>query len=115
MLKASVALHSHETSHVYVRCSHTQSMQADVHSAVPRTVSATRNLISAGRVNEASSREYAPQKPDRSHTRVSVALRTTISEGCSPTLSVLAEGATRIRFCSRVTKRSFTSSVIVHT
>ena len=54
--------------------------------------SATRNWISAGRADEVSSREYAPQKPDRSHTRASVPLRTTISEACSTTLCVLAEG-----------------------
>jgi hypothetical protein len=79
---------------VYVRCSRTQSMQLDVCSAVPRTASATRNLINVGRADEASSREYAPQKPDRTHIRASVALRTAISEACSPTLSVLAEGGT---------------------
>jgi hypothetical protein len=56
-----------------------------------QTAPATRNLIIAGRVDEASSREYAPQKPDRPHTRASVALRTVISEACSPTLSVLTE------------------------
>jgi hypothetical protein len=65
---------------VYVRCSHTQSRQSDVRSAVPRSAPATRNLISAGRADEASSREYAPEKHDRSHTHASVALRTTISE-----------------------------------
>jgi hypothetical protein len=50
---------------VYVRCSRTQSTQADVRSAVPRTAPMMRNLISAGRANEASSREYAPQRHDR--------------------------------------------------
>jgi hypothetical protein len=53
-------LHSYETSRVYVRCSHTQLIRADVRSAVPQTVPTTRNLISAGRADEASSREYAP-------------------------------------------------------
>jgi hypothetical protein len=57
---------------VYVRCSRTQSTQADACSAVPRTAPATRNLISVGRADEASSREYAPQKPDRPHTRASL-------------------------------------------
>jgi hypothetical protein len=85
---------------VYVRCSRTQSIQADVCSAVPRTVPATRNLISVGRADEASSREYAPQKPDRPHTRASVSLWTAISEAYSPTLSVLAEGGTRIALCN---------------
>jgi hypothetical protein len=61
-------------------------MQADVRSAIPRMAPATRNLINAGRADEASSREYAPQKPDRPHTRASVALRTVISEAYSPTL-----------------------------
>jgi hypothetical protein len=42
--------------------------------------------------DEASSREYAPQKHDRPYTRASVPLRTTISEACSTTLCVLAEG-----------------------
>jgi hypothetical protein len=65
---------------VYVRYSRTQSTQADVRSAVPRSAPATRNLISAGRADEASSHEYAPQKHDRSHTRANVALRTAISE-----------------------------------
>jgi hypothetical protein len=46
----------------------------------------TRNLINVGRADEASSREYAPQKPYRPHTRASVALRTAILEACSPTL-----------------------------
>jgi hypothetical protein len=71
-------------------------MQTDVRSAVPRTASAMRNMISAGRADEASSREYAPQKPDSPHTRASVALQTTISESCSPTYSVFAEGGTGI-------------------
>jgi hypothetical protein len=72
---------------VYVRCSRTQSTQADVRSVVPRTTPATRNLISAGRADEAGSREYAPQIFDRPMT---------ISEACSPTLFVLAEGGTRM-------------------
>jgi hypothetical protein len=85
---------------VYVRCSRTQSMQIDVCSAVPRTAVATRKLISVGRADEASSREYAPQKPDCPHTRASVALRTMISKACSPTLSVLVEGGTRMAMCN---------------
>jgi hypothetical protein len=75
-------------------------MQADVRCVVPRTSSATRNLVSVGRVDEASSREYAPQKPDRPHTRAGVALRTTISEACSPTLSVLEEGGMGMAVCN---------------
>jgi hypothetical protein len=69
-------------------------MQTDVRSAVPRTAPATRNLIIVVRADEATSRDYALQKPDRPHTRASVALRTTISEACSPTLSMLVEGGT---------------------
>jgi hypothetical protein len=53
-----------------------------------------KNQINVGRADGASSREYAPRKPDRPHTRASVALRTVISEACSPTLYVLAEGGT---------------------
>jgi hypothetical protein len=79
---------------VYVRYSRMQSMQADVSSAVSRTALATRNLISVGRADKASSHDYAPKKPDRPHTRASVALRTAISAACSPTLSVLVEGGT---------------------
>jgi hypothetical protein len=77
-------------------------MQADVHSAVPRTAPATRNLISASRADEASNHEYAPQKPDRPHTRASVSLRTAILEACSPTLSMLAEGGTGMDCTQRV-------------
>jgi hypothetical protein len=44
--------------------------------------------------DHASSREDAPQKSDRPHTRASVSLRSVISEACSPTLSVLAEDGT---------------------
>jgi hypothetical protein len=73
-----------------------QSMQANVRCAIPRTAQATKSLISADRTDEASSHEYSPQKSDRPHTRASVALRTTISEAYSPTLSVLAEGGTRM-------------------
>jgi hypothetical protein len=51
---------------------------------------------------EASSREYAPQKPDRPHTRASVSLRTAISDTCFPTLFVLAEGGTGIGCTQRV-------------
>jgi hypothetical protein len=75
-------------------------MQADVRSAVPRTASATRNLISVSQADRASSRDYAPQRPDRPHTHESVALRTAISEACSPTLSVLAEGGTGMVVCN---------------
>jgi hypothetical protein len=46
---------------MYVRCSRMQSTQAYVHSVFPRTASVMRNLISAGPVDEASSREYAPK------------------------------------------------------
>jgi hypothetical protein len=77
-------------------------MHADVHSTVPQTASATMNLISAGRADEASSHEYAPQKPDRPHTRTSVSLWTSILEACSPTLSVLAEGGTGMGCTQRV-------------
>ena len=77
-----------------------QSMHADVCGAVPRIASATRILISAGRADEASNREYAPQKLDRPHTRVSVALRTAILEACSPTLSMLTEGGTGWAVCN---------------
>jgi hypothetical protein len=77
-------------------------MQADVRSAVPRTAPATRNLIGTGRADEASSREYAPQKPGRPYTRASVSLRTAISEACSPTLSVLAEGGMGMGCTQRV-------------
>jgi hypothetical protein len=79
---------------VYVRCSHTQSMQADVRSAVPRTVPTIKNRINVGRADGTSSREYAPQKPDRPHTHASVALRAAISKACSPTLSMFTEGGT---------------------
>jgi hypothetical protein len=47
---------------------------------------APRNVISAGRADEASIHEYVPQKLDHPHTRASVSLRTVISEACSPTL-----------------------------
>jgi hypothetical protein len=59
-------------------------------------------LISAGRVDEASSHEYAPQKPDRPHTHASVSLWTAISEACSLTLSVLAEGGMGMGCTQRV-------------
>ena len=49
---------------------------------------------------KASSREYAPQKPDRLHIRASVALWMAISEACSPTLSVLVEGGTGMVVCN---------------
>jgi hypothetical protein len=75
-------------------------MQADVRSVVSRTVPVTRNLISVGWVDEAISREYAPQKLDRPNTRASVSLRTAILEAYSPTLSVLAEGGTRMVVCN---------------
>jgi hypothetical protein len=107
-------LHSHETSRVYVRCSRTQSTQAYVCNAVPRTVPATRNLISAGRADEARSREYAPQKPDRPYTRASVSLQTAISEACSPTLSMLAEGGMGMGCTQRVWEcRVFSRTVVV--
>jgi hypothetical protein len=77
-------------------------MQADVRSAAPRTAPATMNLISVGQADEASSREYTPQKPDHPHTRASVALRTSISEACSPTLSELIEGGTGMGCTQRV-------------
>jgi hypothetical protein len=85
---------------VYVQCSRTQSMQVDVHSEVPQTAPATKNLFSVGRADEASSHEYAPQKPDRPHTRASVALRTATSEAYSPTFSVLAEGGAGMAVCN---------------
>jgi hypothetical protein len=69
-------------------------MEADVRSTIPRTAPTTRNLINAGRADEASSREYAPQNPDRPHTRASVAMRTVISEAGSPTHSMLTKGGT---------------------
>jgi hypothetical protein len=81
---------------VYVQCSRTQSIQAVVRSAVSRTALTTKNGISAGRADEASSRGYALQKPDRPHNCASVPLRTAISEACSPTLFVLAEGGMRM-------------------
>jgi hypothetical protein len=118
MLKASVAPFTRDIS-LYVRCSRTQSMQADVRSAVPRTASTTKNWIRVGRADEASSHEYAPQKPDRPHTHASVALRTVISEACSPTLSVLAEGGMGMDVCNAlyartVTRSSLPSSVYLH-
>jgi hypothetical protein len=96
-------------------------MQADVCSAVPRTPPATRNLISVGRADKSSSHEYAPQKRDRTHTRASVALRTTISEACSPTLSMLVEGGMGMTMCNTsetvvctVIRSSLPSFVYVH-
>jgi hypothetical protein len=68
-------------------------MQACVRNAVSRTMSTTKNWISVGRADGASGREYDPQKPDRPHTHASVALWTMISKACSPTLSMLIEGA----------------------
>jgi hypothetical protein len=62
----------------------------------------TRNMISARRVDKASCREYAPQKPDCPHTRASVSLWTAISEACSPTLSVLAEDGTGMGCTQRI-------------
>jgi hypothetical protein len=93
-------LHSHKTSRVYVQCSRTQLMQGRCTHAVPRMTPTTRNLISAGRADKASSREYAPQKPDRPHTRASVALWTAISEAYSPTPSMLEEGGTGMVVCN---------------
>jgi hypothetical protein len=95
-------------------------MQANVRSAVPRMVSTTKNRIIVGRADGASSREYAPQKPDRPHTRASVALRMMISEAYSPTLSMLADGGTRIGCVqhiwetNRITRTASTSSVFIH-
>jgi hypothetical protein len=77
-------------------------MQANVRSVVPRMASTMKNRITVGRADGASSREYAPQKPDRPHTRASVALRTTISEAYSPTLSMLADGGTGMGCVQRV-------------
>jgi hypothetical protein len=96
-------------------------MQSDVHSAAPRTAPATRNLISDGLTDGASSREYAHQKPDRPHTHASVALRTVISEACSPTLYARKRCdenrlcAMRLRLLVRaVTGSNLTFSVCVH-
>jgi hypothetical protein len=85
---------------------------------------ATRNLISVGQADEASTRECAPQKPGRLHTRASVALRTVISEAFSPTLSVLIEGGMAMALCnmSKIvrayyvvdSRSSLTSSVYIH-
>jgi hypothetical protein len=91
----------YETSHVYVRCSRTKSMQAYVRSVFPWTTS-TMNQISVGQAEKASNREYAPQKSDRPHTRASVPLRTAISEACSPTRSMLADGGTGMDWIQRV-------------
>jgi hypothetical protein len=68
---------------------------------------------SIDRVDEASSHEYALQKPDHPHTRASVILRTTISEAYSPTLSVLAEGGTGCLFATCVTGRASFSSILI--
>jgi hypothetical protein len=75
-------------------------MHVDVRSAVPRTAPTMKNWISVGRADGASSHEYAPQKPDRPHTRASVALWTTISEACSPIPSMFVEGGTRMNVCN---------------
>jgi hypothetical protein len=78
-----------------------------------------RNLISTGQADEASSREYAPQKPNRPHTRASVSLRTAILEAYSPTFFVLVEGGMgmgcmqrvwELYVCSHVTRSSLPSS-----
>jgi hypothetical protein len=100
---------------MYVRCSRTQSTQADVRSAVPRMAPVTRNLISAGRADEVRSCEYAPRKSDRPHTGASVSLRTAISETCSPTLSVLTKGGTRmdVRNASENVVRVFSRTVVI--
>jgi hypothetical protein len=71
-------------------------MHAGVRSAVSRMAPTTKNRISVGRTDGASSREYAPQKPDRPYTHASVALRTRISTAYSPIFSVFAEGGTGI-------------------
>jgi hypothetical protein len=63
---------------------------------------------------KASSHEYTPQKPDRPHTRASVSLRTTISEVCSPTLSVLVKGGTVMGCTQHVWEcRVFSCTVVV--
>jgi hypothetical protein len=78
-------------------------------------------LISNGRADKTSSREYAPQKPDRPHTRVSVALRTTISVTCSPTLCAYRRWdgdelyATCLRMFVRVVTRSSLTSLYIYT
>jgi hypothetical protein len=96
-------------------------MQVDVRSAVPRTVPATRNLISTSRADKTSSREYTPQKPDRPHTRASVALRTTILVTCSLTLCDCRRWdedrlyATRLRMLVRVVTRSSLTSLYIYT
>jgi hypothetical protein len=74
-------------------------MQANVRSAVPRTVPATRNVISAGRANEASSREYAPKNLIvRTPVQVSLYGRRFRRPGLP--LSMLAEGGTRMDVCN---------------
>jgi hypothetical protein len=65
----------------------------------PSNDAGDEELTSVCRADEASSLEYTPQKPDRLHTHASVALWTTISEACSLTLSVLAEGGTGMAVC----------------
>jgi hypothetical protein len=95
-------------------------MQANICSAVPQTVSMTKNWIIVGRADGASSHKYVPQNPDCPHTGASVALRTAILEAYSPTLSVLADGGMgmgcvqRVWETIRVTGRASTSSVFIH-
>jgi hypothetical protein len=97
-------LHSHETSHVFVRCSRTKSVQEDVRCAVPRTVAGLGKTSNeaAGQTDHASSREDAPQKSDRPHTRGSVSLRSVISKACSPTLCARRRWDGNVLFAIRV-------------
>ena len=82
------------------RCRKMYAVQSLERSPVAgKKSSSTRQLgktsnEAAGQTDHASSREDAPQKSDRPHTRASVSLRSVISEACSPTLSVLAEDGT---------------------
>jgi hypothetical protein len=59
---------------VYVRCSRTQLTQADVRSAVPRTALVTRNSISVGRADGASTVARTLPKNLIAHTPVQVSL-----------------------------------------
>ena len=74
------------------RCRKMYAVQSLERSPGRRT--AARVNSGRRRTDHASSREDAPQKSDRPHTRASVSLRSVISEACSPTLSVLAEDGT---------------------
>jgi hypothetical protein len=73
-------------------------MQEYIRHAVPRTVAGRRTTevdeaLLVERMKQAVT-STLPKKPDRTHTRASVPPRAAISEACSPTLSVLAEGGT---------------------